>query len=63
MKNELTIIYIYSTSLRQTNMQVKEGKKLEAEEDPYYSPAKKESEIYVQLRQQGIQMIRHRDIG
>ena len=43
-------------------MQVKEGKKLEFEEDPYYSPANKESEIYAQLRQQGIQMIRHRDI-
>ena len=39
-----------------------EEKKFEAEEDPYYSPAKKENEIYAQLHRQGIKMIRHKDI-
>ena len=43
-------------------MQVIEGKKLEEEEDPYYSPANVESEIYAQLHQQGIRMIRDKDI-
>ena len=39
-----------------------EGKKLEGEEDPYYLPANVESEIYAQLHQQGIRMIRDKDI-
>ena len=43
-------------------MQVIKGKKLEEEEDPYYSPANVESEIYAQLHQQGIRMIRDKDI-
>ena len=43
-------------------MQVIEGKKLEGEEDPYYTPATKESELYAQLHQQGIKMIRDRDL-
>jgi hypothetical protein len=42
--------------------QVKDEKKFEAEEDPYYSPAKKENEIYAQLHRQGIKMIKHKDI-
>ena len=39
-----------------------EGRKLEEEEDPYYTPATKESELYAQLHRQGIKMIRDRDI-
>ena len=39
-----------------------EGKKLDGEDDPYYTPATKESEIYAQLHQQGIKMIRDKDI-
>ena len=39
-----------------------EGKKVEEEEDPYYTPATKESELYAQLHRQGIKMIRDRDI-
>ena len=52
-----------SESISNYIMQVNtEGKKFEAEEDPYYSPAKKENEIYAQLHRQGIKMIRHKDI-
>ena len=42
--------------------QVMEGKSLEDEENPYFSPANRENELYVQLRNQGIKMIRSRDI-
>ena len=43
------------------DLQFVEGKELE-EEDPYYTPATKESELFAQLHQQGIKMIRDRDI-
>ena len=43
-------------------MQFVEGKELEEEDDPYYVPATKESELYAQLHRQGITMIRDRDI-
>ena len=39
-----------------------ESTKQEEEEDPYYTPASKESELYAQLHRQGIKMIRDRDI-
>ena len=43
------------------SIQFVEGKKLEEEDDPYYTPATKESELYDQLHRQGITMIRDRD--
>ena len=39
-----------------------EGRKLKEEEDPYCTPATKESELYSQLHGQGIKMIRDKDI-
>jgi hypothetical protein len=39
-----------------------EGKPLEDEENPYFSPANRENELYIQLRNQGIKMIRSKDI-
>ena len=42
--------------------QVMEGTVVEGEENPYVSPANRENELYVQLRNQGIKMIRSRDI-
>ena len=42
--------------------QMVKGKGCEDEEDPYFLPAKKENELYVQLQQQGIKSIKSCDI-
>lgn len=38
------------------------GEKFEGEENPYFLPAKKENELYVQLHNQGITNIKSDDI-
>ena len=54
-------IYSYR-SINNVIKQVMEGNSVEGEENPYFSPANRENELYVQLRNQGIKMIRSRDI-